>query len=347
MTVAPIHETRYLAGGRIQAERRKDLGNSTEAQIDPTGEGVTVESPPPVGVDSALEGSLVYPPYGQEPLSDWPQSPLNPCQNPLAKGSYTPDLITIHPHGFSVQCAQINDGEQPDHLKDIERGNIGGFSAAASRRLRQFMLTNWGGDHSFPFAVTLTTHNIYTPEQWRSSIKRFRSKLAEDHPQWAACWRVELQKRKTPHLHCVFYLDQCFPDSLVKVTLTRLWLKAFREESSNAAWQYAVSVKDLSGESGWVIYCTLHDSKHKREQLGWVGKQWGIWNRKSWEPRPALTAGTFTHRQRVIFCRRLRNWSKGRFKGKRVKALRFMATRNIAAFCMDSKTTGQLLREIE
>ena len=158
---------------------------------------------------------------------------------------------------------------------------------------------------------------------------------------------MELQKRKTPHLHCVFYLDQCFPDSLVKVTLTRLWLKAFREESSNAAWQYAVSVKDLSGESGWVIYCTLHDSKHKREQLGWVGKQWGIWNRKSWEPRPALTAGTFTHRQRVIFCRRLRNWSKGRFKGKRVKALRFMATRNIAAFCMDSKTTGQLLREIE
>lgn len=346
MIEAPFHGTRYLVNGRIQADSTECQQDQPEAQKGATGEGVTAESPPPVGALSASDSPLVYPPYQHNPLPDWAQSPKVRCINPLVKGALIPDQITIHEHGFSVQCGRWNDGKQPEHLRDVERGKITGFSDKSARRLRQFMLTNWGGEGSHPFAVTLTTRQIHTPERWEGALKRFRTTLARKYPTWAACWRVELQKRKTPHLHCVFWFDEVKHVSWVQYYISELWLKAIGEQEDMDSWTYAVSVKNLTGASGWVIYCTLHDSKHKKEQLGWKGRQWGIWNKKAWKPRLAVTETTFTPEQRVVFCRRLRKHSRNRIKGKRSKELRFYATRNIAAFCMDSKVTAQLLRGI-
>ena len=348
MTVTPLQGTRCLVNGRIQADSTHDTTEQPEAQTAPIGVGIAVELPCPNGADSASDSSLVYPPYQQDPHKHWAQSPKILGSNSLGKGAYIPDQITIHEHGFSVQCARLNDGEQPDHLRESERGKITGFSDKSARRLRQHMLTNWGGEDSQPFAVTLTTRQTHTPERWESAVKRFRSALARKHPDWAACWRVELQKRKTPHLHCVFWIPKSteanYCVSWYQYKLTELWLKAIGEEEDMHSWQYAVSVKDLTGSTGWVIYCTLHDSKHKKEQLGWKGRQWGIWNTKAWKPRPALSEETFTPEQRVILCRRLRKHSRNRIKGQRSKPLRFYATRNISAFCMEFKTLRQLLR---
>nr|CRY97657.1 hypothetical protein [uncultured prokaryote] len=335
MSDEPIQRTECHRLRKTQAETSKHQ----EGQVKTSEGKISGQS------DLASDGvspPLVYIPYGQNPLKHWAR-----CS--LLKGSFTLENIQIHEHGFTVQCNSLSDGSQPDQFLDIERGNIRGFSSKAARRLRQHLIENWGGEHSHPFAITLTTHEIYTPEQWRSGVKRFREYLARKHPQWAACWRVELQKRKTPHLHCVFYFDADLSAAVVKVMLTQLWLKALREEESSAAWLYAVHVKDLKGASAWVIYCTLHDSKHKKEQLGWIGKQWGVWNRKAWCPRPAVRKSEFTQDQRVVFYRRLRAHSRNRYmtkSGKRAKPLRFVYNKNIAAFAMDSKVTIQLLRGI-
>ena len=351
MPTVPSQGTKCLVNERIQADSTHHTKGHPERFTAPSGEGIAAELPCPRGADYASDSPLVYAPYQHTPLKHWSQSPKVQHLNPLGKGSYVPDQITIHEHGFSVQCARLNDGKQPEHLCDSERGKITGFSAKSSRRLRQHMLTNWGGENSQPFAVTLTTRQMHTPEQWESAIKRFRTSLARKYPDWAACWRVELQRRKTPHLHCVFWIPKStqynYSVSWYQYRITELWLKAIREENDIHSWSYAVSVKDLTGATGWVIYCTLHDSKHKKEQLGWKGKQWGIWNKKAWQARPALTEKTFTLEHRVTLCRRLRKHSKNRIPGQRSKPLRFYATRNISAFAMKADTLRQLMRGIE
>jgi hypothetical protein len=340
--------------GKICRNTDRDQADSThcqqeqpEATTATTGEGLAAESNPPVGAVFASDSPLVYAPYQHNPLPERDRCPQISCQNPLAKGGLIPDQITIHEHGFSVQCGRWNEGNQPDHLVDVERGKIDGFSSKSARRLRQHMLTQWGGKDSHPFAVTLTTRQIHTPERWESALKRFRTTLARKHPDWAACWRVELQKRKTPHLHCVFWFPEVKHVTWVQYHLTELWLKAIGEDEDQHSWTHAVSVKDLTGATGWVIYCTLHDSKHKKDQLGWKGRQWGIWNKKAWEARPALTETRFTPEQRVTLCRRLRKHSRNRIPGKRSKPLRFYSTRNISAFCMDASILRQILRGIE
>ena len=329
---------------RVQADSTHCQQEQPEATTATTGEGLAAESNPPVGAVFASDSPLVYPPYQHNPLKHWAESRQG-------KGAFSEEKIIIHDHGFSVQCARWNDGNQPEHLTGIKRKKISGFSDKSARRLRQFMLTSWGGENSHPFAVTLTTRQMHTPEGWESALKRFRTALSRKHPEWAACWRVELQKRKTPHLHCVFWIPKStvanYSVSWYQYKLTELWLKAIGEEEDMHSWTHAVSVKDLSGASGWVIYCTLHDSKHKKEQLGWKGRQWGIWNKKAWVARPPVHEAVFTQRQRIELCRRLRNWSRGRFKGKRVPPLRFVFSQNIAAFCMDASTLRQILRGIE
>lgn len=284
---------------------------------------------------------LVYAPYQHNPHKHWAESR---SKNLPSGVSFSRPYLKIYPHGFCLTKAAPLENEQPEHLKDNPRGEIQGFSNKSASRLREFMMTHHVEGY-YPYAVTLTTQEVYDPQQWESIVKRFRTSLARKHEDWAACWRVELQKRKTPHLHCVFWLPQCAPAHVWKIQLTQLWIKATKEDTS-AVWEFSVHVRDLTGSSAWMIYCTLHDSKHKKDQLGWKGRQWGIWNRKAWHKREPLTEGEFSREQRIVFIRRLRMWSRGRYAGKRVKPLRLNCDRNLPAFAMDSAILKQLLRGI-
>lgn len=294
---------------------------------------------------------LVYVTYQHNPDKHWSESSQNSCLKALESDNIgrnvlksSPASMAIYPHGFSYRSEKLLDQEQPDNLKETSRGEIKGFSKQSASRLREFMLTHHK-EGAHPFAVTLTTQGIYEPAEWETIVKRFRSSIARKHPDWAACWRVELQRRKTPHLHCVFWLDQAAPAHVWKVPLTRLWIAATKEDSVDV-WKYSVHVKDLADHDAWMIYCTLHDSKSKQAQLGWKGRQWGIWNRKAWDRREPLTSGTMTERERVEFMRRLRAYSRRRYKGKLVKPLRVRFDSNLPAFVCDSRVVGQLLRGI-
>lgn len=287
---------------------------------------------------------LVYAPYQHIPLKHWPQTHQIPCEKTLFNVKTVPGKLSVYPGGFKMTQDSPVESERPEHLNDTLRGDITGFSNKSATRLREFMMTHHR-ENAYPFAVTLTTQGQYSPEQWESIIKRFRTRLSRCHPDWAVTWRVELQKRRTPHLHCVFWMDQPAPPEAYKALLTGLWLKA-THESGKAVLSHSVFVRDLTGESQWMIYCTLHDTKSKKSQLGWKGRQWGIWNKKAFHRREPLTEGEFSQHQRILFCRRLRAWSQCRYKGRRVKALRIYHNKNLPAFAMDFRSTGQLLRGI-
>jgi hypothetical protein len=182
----------------------------------------------------------------------------------------------VYPSGFKLV------GAKRPALAPIPtngRGEILSFSDEAARRLREWFFTMWVPTHNL-WSFTLTTHGILTPEQWDSAMVRFR--MAVKRAEWAGVWRVELQRRKAPHAHVAFWL----PESATFEQVRDLWLRSTGEKHDEKAFRHAVEGRRIDqNESGWAVYMALHDGKHKEAQLGWKGKQWGIWNRAAFTER--------------------------------------------------------------
>jgi hypothetical protein len=245
-----------------------------------------------------------------------PEGPFSPWYSPHTGSSFSNyltrhDLQTrekrakIYPAGVKIEAvknpfsAVIPGG----CIGDLEstRGTIEGFSHEAARRLREWFMTQEVKGSKL-WAVTLTTHGLFTPDQWRTVMKRFRTAVKESG--WAGVWRVELQRRKAPHAHVAFWL----PPGVDLAVVAALWLRSTGEADDAAARAHAVHGREIpADETGWAVYMGLHDGKHKAEQLGWKGKQWGIWNREAFTEREAVEF-VLSEREHALFLRILRNW---------------------------------------
>jgi hypothetical protein len=193
------------------------------------------------------------------------------------------------------------------------RGEIQGFSHAAARRLKvAFMELQVQG--SVLWSFTLTTHASLSPEAWRGVMHRFR--VAVRQKGWAGIWRVELQRRGTPHLHVAFWLppeSSAYGGTANEVRL--LWLRCTRELDDELARRRAVKGQEIPhGDGGWAVYMGLHSGKHKEAQLGWIGKQWGIWNVAAFTKREPVraTLNRYQHAQYLRTVRRLETASRRR-----------------------------------
>jgi hypothetical protein len=186
--------------------------------------------------------------------------------NHLRKGHFR---VEIYPAGVVLE-RKLGLSIQPVDLPP--RGVIDGFSPEASRRLKEMFLKLFVPGFDLA-ALTLTTHRVHSPAEWRAAIKRFRMRVKR--LGWAGLWRVELQRRKTPHAHVAMWL----PPSVVLADVAQIWLECVGEENDLLAREHAVKGRKIPhDETGWAVYLALHDGKHKEAQLGWLGKQWGIWN---------------------------------------------------------------------
>jgi hypothetical protein len=224
--------------------------------------------------------------------------------------------IRVYPDGIMYTAASIS-----RKAPEGDRGEIKGFSSAAAKRLRQWCLTMQGDPAFTPYALTLTCRQRLDAAQWRSAVKRFRLTLREKAPLWAALWRVELQRRKVPHLHCVFWVPPVLcilgqwhetNQGLAWFTIRQWWLAAIREDDDPASRNHAVHCRQLDDAAGWTIYMALHNSKQQGAQLGWIGKQWGVWNRDAWFPREAAIDCEFSEADAVRLLRVFRRWRKAK-----------------------------------
>ncbi len=246
----------------------------------------------------------------------------------------SPDFrVEIFPSGLRVERQGRADVEPP---AGVERGEITQFSHAAARRLREWFMTmhviGW-----YLFAVTLTTHAIYGPDQWRAICQRFRQSLIRIG--FAGVWRVELQRRKAPHLHVACWLP--YPEAINE--LRALWLRATGEANDSAAAEHAMHFKAISpDEAGWAVYMGLHDGKHKAEQLGWIGKQWGIWNRGKFVQRAPVIFDLST-REHGAFLRFLRRLEAGNRRKAASDAWAFLTESS----CMDSEILTRAWRKFK
>jgi hypothetical protein len=214
------------------------------------------------------------------------------------------------------------------------RGQILGFSDAAARRLKQaFMQLEVVG--SILWSFTLTTHASLSPEVWRAIMKRFRCGVRDRG--WAGIWRVELQRRGTPHLHVAFWLPRGVDFNEVRL----LWLRCTREIDDEEARRHAVKGQRIEqGDGGWAVYMGLHSGKHKEAQLGWIGKQWGIWNVSAFAKREPVRAvlNRYQHRSFLRVVRRLETAARRQhFQRLKTVADRVGARFPIAAASLDRK----------
>jgi len=268
---------------------------------------------------SSTNGQDGLPPEGcaKRAPGDGPACPFSPWYSPHT-GTELRDILTrhdlqtrqkrakIYPSGVKIEAVKtpfspfqplVGCVTNPDNV----RGDIEGFSHEAARRLREWFMSRevLGFDL---WAITLTTHANLSPDDWRAAMMRFRQ--AVKRAGWAGSWRVELQKRKAPHAHVAFWL----PPGVGLADVFALWLHATGETNDQASRQHAVQGRQIPpDETGWAVYMGLHDGKHKSEQLGWKGKQWGIWNRELFTEREAVEL-VLSETEHALFLRILRNW---------------------------------------
>jgi hypothetical protein len=230
--------------------------------------------------------------------------------NELRKGYFRGE---IYPAGVVLQRKLEAETALPEgDFGGISRGTIDGLSNEAARRLRAFFITSEVEGFEL-WAVTLTTHRVLSPEEWREAMKRER--MAVLRAGWAGVWRVELQKRKAPHAHVAMWV----PRGTALGRIADMWLDATGEGSDFAAVEHAVHGRRIShDEAGWAVYLALHDGKHKEAQLGWLGKQWGIWNRAKFVSRDPERF-ELTPREHGQFLRILRHLDRSIREGQQVR----------------------------
>ena len=248
------------------------------------------------------------------------------------------DKITIYPRGVNTWGWMPRMG-LPDGAGG-ERGRISGWSAASRRRLRKWLLENEAVT-GVVYGVTLTVPgDIITPPEWRRLLNLFSQRLIR--AKVGCVWRLELQTRGQPHLHCLMAEGITGRSSVdFYAWIKCLWLSLVdtlpacdgRIYDPNrgvvdvqhcprslllGAYERAVKVDTDNGDV-WYRYICDHTSKAKQAQIhDWQGfRHWGIIYKAAFRPAPALEVACWHRWQYVSIYRQLRRMSARRIRDPR------------------------------
>lgn len=153
--------------------------------------------------------------------------------------------------------------------------------------------------------LTMPAQAFRDPPQFKKLFANFCGEIGERlrgvrgggySPEIGFLWRLELtsgennpNKIRTPHLHCVVWSNE--PADLLQFSAD--WCAVVERkcglERGSLDPQVAAKVSELTSCQQAFQYVANHTSKHKREQLGWPGRQWGIYygsreNRRKMSP---------------------------------------------------------------
>lgn len=200
---------------------------------------------------------------------------------------------------------------------------------------------------SIPFGFCWTIPGkTLNPDEVRELWQRWRLDYLQR--KWADIpfiWRIELQQRKQAHWHCVAWIPLNHPKTAridapeqIKATIITEMIKddwvAFVRNRLGSEWGewthygaqlHACKVDLLKNTDATNIvgYLADHTTKHKKEQLGWQGRQWGIVNKgllefeavEQWEISPEV------HKRATRQFRRLQERLRargGKYTGARI-----------------------------
>ncbi len=233
------------------------------------------------------------------------------------------------------------------------------MTPAAARRLREFVMM-FEVPGSALLNASLTIPEKVSPDFFRAACGRFRMSL--QYHKIPGVWRVELQRRKVPHLHCFFWVkveqlaqEQASGPSIDQEAqrfvkqrsefIKALWLKAIQTDHPWAEKKaYKAKVGGFVPDINWILYNCLHNSKSKKEQLGWLGKQWGVWCRSMFKPVLPVVH-ELTASQVYALVRLVNQWQISKRKGKGRK--RYVKVSVVGSFSRIGLTPGTIGRMVE
>ena len=181
--------------------------------------------------------------------------------------------------GFQVRALHPT-AHRKRERKPGKRGQCVGMSPASRRALILWLLRKEVPGRP-SWAVTLTVPACDDPDEWRMRFKRFCAKALRDDLPFV--WRVELQKRGVPHLHCILYTDQGGA-----ALFREDWLSAWGLLDHPDALRRAVDYRPIESDA-WFSYVVFHQFKHSVKQAGWVGRHWGVIGRRLFQERALST----------------------------------------------------------
>lgn len=238
--------------------------------------------------------------------------------------------VTMSNRAVRFHRLSVN-GSDPDHR--AKRGIIKGFSAHSALRLRDTLHRLTIND-SFCFGVTLTCP--WSSRDFKGDFYLYKTcfnRFCVNFRRWFRCsgfvFRHEMQFRKVPHSHLMLYVSVCdlpnfdiITDSdlrlkvitrYVQNQISRLWLRALEDTIKEGRLfdfvRYGVLVKSVDDKLSLMRYLSDHTSKHKIEQFGYMGQQWGVCARSNFVDNSMTNIHFANTHYLLMFCRAVRRLS--------------------------------------
>lgn len=232
------------------------------------------------------------------------------------------NLVQVYPQAVKfVRFSTYNPAEHKDRIS--KRSKISYFSRHSRLRLREsiskFNLPNvqnhYGLTLTLPWLSDKSKISFFNDE-YKKVFNRFQISLRRKFPNSAGIYRHELQQRKIPHCHLIFYLSSIdgYDEKEFFNQVKILWFQSLQGNlfggSLTYFTQHGVRIDRLDSKIELFRYISDHTSKSKQAQLGYQGKQWGIFNRQAFDVIQPIVYKFKTDFHRIYFSRHISKLSR-------------------------------------
>lgn len=201
---------------------------------------------------------------------------------PLGRPSYSrtrlpTQSLTIGVGGNYAKLRFRKDGQQAP--RDWKRGQVQEFSARSrSRLLQMFARTDLRNYEQPCYLVTLTYHHDWDVEAlgWKRDIAEYTRRMVRLFPDAWYVWRLEFQKRGTPHFHLMVF---GVPEGKGPF-LEALWVSIVHP-CCKWCLMYLAKADLLQSWAQAGRYCSKYCAKIEKGEPLEPGRYWGVQHRAS------------------------------------------------------------------
>ena len=181
------------------------------------------------------------------------------------------------------------------------RDQIKGLSKGSRRRLVH--LINSFGPVNQSFFVTFTMREASENfKEWKAWLNRVLTSMRKAFPTISGIWRLEFQKRGTPHFHLLLFTNELTDIKVLRGKLKTYWSNAIGKQNTSFHSCKVEKVKDVK-KSGF--YLAIYQAKNEQDRTDIpTGKTYGIINRKLL-PIARYQGGEFSDILFNTWCKRL------------------------------------------